>query len=320
MTTITPIDYLSPILSEEPELLHDTPTSKKSTRYIFRVPAPSERSPFKPVPPILTISEAHRQRLEVREIIQNHPERRLLQMLGVLNFYIYCTAANSSFGAITKINNQNSVTYSIDSQSLSQMLALSDAGLLSGTFPSTFATKYLKTFWGAGFCGRASFRGVREYFRTNLSLFDYQPGIQKTRNTPQITQINYKRMLIAYEAIEEELSARHQDQFGHTNLEAILPSHMGANVVALFNSTFIGFLKFRRNWRFDFGAVIQEDQMQHDQSLIPKATQLPMQQKFKSWAEIAADYRRKHHIAWNPFSGQFERYNLFPTSLIPNTA
>jgi hypothetical protein len=127
-------------------------------------------------------------------------------------------------------------------------------------------------------------------------------------------------MLIAYEAIEEELSARHKDEFGHTNLSAILPPHMGANVVALFNSAFMGFLKFRRDWRFDFGAVIQEDQMQHDQSLVAKATQIPMQQKFKSWADIAAEHRRKHPVTWNPFSGQFERYSRTPISLIPNTA
>lgn len=184
---------------------------------------------------------------------------------------------------------------------------------------SSFTT-YLKTYWADGFRDRASFRGVREFFRTHLSLFDYELGIQKTRETPVLTQINYKRMLVTYEAIEEELSTRHQDEWGNTDLDSILPSHLGANVVAIFNTAFLGFMKFRRDWRFDFGAVIHEDQMQHDCSIIETIAQLPIWNKFKSWFDIAKDYRQHNKIAWNAITNKFERYTSSHTHLTANTA
>ncbi|BAT56559.1 hypothetical protein NOS3756_55710 (plasmid) [Nostoc sp. NIES-3756] len=41
---------------------------------------------------------------------------------------------------------------------------------------------------------------------------------------------------------------------------------------------------------------------------------------FKSWFDIAKDYRRKYQVAWNAMTNQFEHFSASPIHSKANTA
>jgi len=210
-------------------------------------------------------------------------------MMGCLNMYIYLTAKD--WEAILKNPNNESFKYEIDFARLQEMVAIADIGELENAFPSTYAVEYLSKHWGIS-CTRHSYWGVREFFRNYLSLFDFEPGIYQTRQIPVYKQINYRRMLLVYEVLEEELNEQDKRE--------LLPEHLGCNVVIIYNAVFLGYLKYRREWRFDLGAPIHEDSMQRP---INEDIKKPKIRVFgrKSWSELTGKAWDSVNHCWIPW-------------------
>ncbi|MBU7584144.1 MAG: hypothetical protein KAF91_14735 [Nostoc sp. TH1S01] len=261
-------------------------------KFIFRLPPPDVRPVFSPAPIISTCSIAKKQKEEVREIIKllNLKERRILQMMGCLNMYIYLIAKD--WEAIQQnTKNSEGFKYQINHNRLHEMVAIADRGELENAFPSTYAVEYLSQYWGIS-CTRRSYWGVREFFRNYLSLFDFEPGIYQTRAIPIYKQINFRRMLLVYEVLEEELNERNKGD--------LLPEHLGSNVVHIYNAVFLGYFKYRRNWRFDYGAVIHEETMQRP---VNKNIKKPRIRRFgnKSWSELTGKVWDSFDNCWIPW-------------------
>lgn len=257
-------------------------------KYIFSKPPDNVRPRFSPAPIISTVSEAHRQKEEIRQIIKSLrlKERRILQMMGCLNMYLYLIAKD--WQAIQKTHENSGFTYQINHDRLHSMIAFADQGELENSFPSTYVVEYLSEHWNVS-CDRRSYWGVREFFRNYLILFDFQPGVFQTRKISLFKQINYRRMLLTYEVLEEELNERSKHD--------LLPEHLGSNVVNIYNAVFLGFLKYRRKWKFDFGAPIHEDSMQRP---IKKDVLKPTVRTLakKSWSELTGKVWDSEQKRW----------------------
>ncbi|MBD2359464.1 hypothetical protein H6G41_33670 [Tolypothrix sp. FACHB-123] len=267
----------------------------KGKKYIFNEPPAEVRPVFSPAPIVSTVSEANRQKTQIREFIKARKlnERRILRLMGCLNMYIYLTAKD--WKAIKKNSQKDSATqehkYEIDSERLSEMIAIADQGNLENAFPSTYAVEYLKKYWGIS-CAKRSYYGVREFCRNYLLLFDFNPGEYQTRKIPRFRQINYRRLLLTYEVLEEELNEREKCD--------LLPEHLGSNVVKIYNAVFLGFLRYRSKWRFDLGAVICEDEMQRP---INREIEKPSIREFgnKSWSDITKKVLDQNTQSWVPY-------------------
>lgn len=257
-------------------------------KYIFRVPPKNVRPIFSPAPIVSTVSEAKRQKEEIRQLIKslNLDDRRILQMMGCLNMYIYLTAKD--WKAILKTKKDEVPNYQINPIPLKEMVAIADRGELENAFPITYALEYLSKHWHIS-CTRRSYWGVREFFRNYLSLFDFEPGIYQTRQISLYKQINYRRILLAYEVLEESLNEREKSD--------LLPEHLGSNVVNIYNAVFLGYLKYRRNWRFDLGAPIHEETMQH---LTNKDIEKPEVRRLgnKPWCELTGKVLDSTKESW----------------------
>lgn len=279
-----------------------TITRPRHRKQITSQPRPGEeRKEFIPRLSSVTPSEHRAESEEIRAIVTetSMSNRRILQAMAYLNFLIYTIAKNDQFNGIWREGD----VYNVDKKTLDSIIAIADDGELTGAFPTTGVCDYMVRHWpNVSFC-RSSILNLREYLRSELSLFDFEPGIARTRATPQITQINYKRMLLTYEALENELAYRFPDNEHYK----MLPKHKGGNVVKIFDCVFMGYFKYRRNWRLDSGAVIHEEAIAFRNTLVNWA--YTPWTKLKSWGEIL---KTKVNKAWNEQTQRFEEYRRSP--------
>jgi len=245
-------------------------------KYIFRRPPDDIRPIFTPTPIMSVLSETNRHKDQIRGVIQglDLEESRILYMMGCLNLYTYLIA--KGWEAIQTTNHPEDFKYQINYDRLQEMVAIADLGELESAFPSTYVVTYLNKYWGFSPV-RRTYWGTLEFFRNYLSLFDFERGIYQTRKLTHYKQINYRRLLLTYEVLEEELHSREKHD--------LLPKHLGTNVVHLYNAVFLGYRKYRRNWRPDLGAPIHEESLQRP---IYKDIQKPKVRTVgnKSWSDI----------------------------------
>lgn len=168
---------------------------------------------------------------------------RLLHTLaGMLNLYTYCIA--KKYDCIDKGG--------INGAKLRQVAELEDIEL---EVPVEYINSYLKEHWPKACSSDVKIRKMRRFMRDRLELFtftDQQNGaIAKTKTPPTFRNVSLQRMLIAFEQVEKILidGAIVPEGIAPGSEEAlkqVLPEHLGAFTICMFNEVFAGVASFRR--------------------------------------------------------------------------
>ena len=210
------------------------------------------------VPPF-TLQDIKAIQIEAYTIIDHLPNNRILQLMGMLNTFSHSLAVKWGGAIAEKIFTPDAIlekTWRIVPERLKDLTVTCLTQLHSVTMTSavTWLQGYLRKFWDGACSGFASIRCMRKMMATGgadtLKLFDFtphQPG--KAVAPPEMSSVNFPKMLIIYELCEEILVSRVQledDEVLGSEMEKCLPKHQGALMREMYNAVFGAIASYRR--------------------------------------------------------------------------
>lgn len=252
-------------------------------------------------PELLSANKINEMRIELWHVINTLSTERLLQLMGMLNCYAFSIA--SRWGAIECVEDDQSKKWKCVKNRLLELASACLKGLGEVTTTVLYMQDYLKKFWHGACNSCPSIRKMRQFMKDALGLFDFTPQEKgKTVEPPTILNVDFVRLLVAFEACESEYLSRCDVADGDvvgSELEQFMPKHKAALMVHMFNAVLKGIAKYRRNETTDTSVELPDVESAPDHKVVWKWKNT-FAIAYQIWENLAKKYKQQNNaVDWD---------------------